>query len=76
MSHKHEDGDSELTFSKTIHDVAPGEYEYKFRLGPGDWWVLDENAETGKFVALVWTVHLRAKSFQSPTMPALKTTAL
>lgn len=28
-------------------DVAAGEYQYKFRLGPGDWWVCDENEEIG-----------------------------
>ena len=27
--------------------LEPGEYQYKFRLGPGDWWVLDESARTG-----------------------------
>lgn len=26
-------------------DVEEGEYQYKFRLGPGDWWVLDETKD-------------------------------
>ncbi|EXJ64657.1 hypothetical protein A1O7_00995 [Cladophialophora yegresii CBS 114405] len=26
-------------------ELEPGEYQYKFRLGPGDWWVLDESAQ-------------------------------
>lgn len=37
-------------FFKEI-EVEQGEkYEYKFRLGPGDWWVLDEEAEVGMFL--------------------------
>lgn len=27
-------------------EAEPGEYQYKFRLGPGDWWVLDEKSQT------------------------------
>ena len=27
--------------------IQPGHYQYKFRLGPGDWWVLDDSAPTG-----------------------------
>jgi len=27
-------------------ELQPGEHQYKFRLGPGDWWVLDESAPT------------------------------
>ncbi|KAF2836656.1 hypothetical protein M501DRAFT_986943 [Patellaria atrata CBS 101060] len=36
----------DLIFTRTFHDVKDGDYQYKFRLGPGDWWVLDEKAET------------------------------
>lgn len=36
----------ELLFYKEFDDVEEGEYQYKFRLGQGDWWVLDETAET------------------------------
>ncbi|KAI9737173.1 MAG: hypothetical protein M1834_000766 [Cirrosporium novae-zelandiae] len=32
-------------FSKTF-EVDEGRYEYKLRLGPGDWWVCDESVET------------------------------
>ena len=28
--------------------VSEGHWQYKFRLGPGDWWVCDESAEVGK----------------------------
>jgi hypothetical protein len=35
----------EQEFAKTFH-VAKGEYQYKFRLGPGDWWVCDESKPT------------------------------
>ncbi|EHY57964.1 hypothetical protein HRR83_009453 [Exophiala dermatitidis] len=46
---KHEpvekDGVVENHFSYTV-DLEPGEFQYKFRLGPGDWWVLDESTPT------------------------------
>ena len=48
MSHKPEEGGSDLIFTKIIENVQPGAYEYKFRLGPGDWWVLDETADVGE----------------------------
>lgn len=35
----------EWEFSKTFSAVE-GEYQYKFRLGPGDWWVCDESKPT------------------------------
>jgi len=34
-------GDDEYRFYKTF-SAEEGEYQYKFRLGPGDWWALDE----------------------------------
>lgn len=34
----------EFTFVRNF-DVEEGEYQYKFRLGPGDWWVCDEGKE-------------------------------
>lgn len=40
---KNEKGD--FVFSKAF-DVEEGEYQYKFRLGPGDWWVCDESRHT------------------------------
>ncbi|EXJ95238.1 hypothetical protein A1O1_00358 [Capronia coronata CBS 617.96] len=39
------DGVVENHFSYTA-DLQRGEYQYKFRLGPGDWWVLDESTPT------------------------------
>jgi len=32
-------------FSHTA-DLQPGKHQYKFRLGPGDWWVCDESTPT------------------------------
>jgi hypothetical protein len=37
--------DGQYRFSKTF-DAEAGEYQYKFRLGPGDWWVYDEGRPT------------------------------
>lgn len=39
-----EDSAGEFEFI-TVFLVQPGEYQYKFRLGPGDWWVCDEDQE-------------------------------
>jgi len=44
MKHKEKE-DGELEFEHTFEADA-GEYQYKFRLGPGDWWVLDESMPT------------------------------
>jgi hypothetical protein len=38
----------EYIFKKDVV-VKGGEYQYKFRIGPGDWWVLNEDAPTGDF---------------------------
>lgn len=40
-----EEPSGEWEFSKTF-SAAKGEYQYKFRLGPGDWWVCDESKPT------------------------------
>lgn len=44
MQSKNE-GVGEYVFSAAF-DVEEGEYQYKFRLGPGDWWVCDEDKPT------------------------------
>ncbi|THY57204.1 hypothetical protein D6C99_02599 [Aureobasidium pullulans] len=44
MTHKEKE-DGELDFEHEFR-AEPGEYQYKFRLGPGDWWVLDESKPT------------------------------
>ncbi|KAK5137862.1 hypothetical protein LTR08_006631 [Meristemomyces frigidus] len=36
-------GNGDYHFRKTFN-VEEGEYQYKFRLGPGDWWALNESA--------------------------------
>ncbi|RDW59531.1 hypothetical protein BP6252_12618 [Coleophoma cylindrospora] len=37
---------NEHEFYKEVKAEPGKEYQYKFRLGPGDWWVLDETAPT------------------------------
>ncbi|EXJ70425.1 uncharacterized protein A1O5_06493 [Cladophialophora psammophila CBS 110553] len=39
------DGSTKNVFSYKT-ELEPGDYQYKFRLGPGDWWVLDESNPT------------------------------
>lgn len=43
---KQDDGDYQ--FHKAVTIEAGRDYQYKFRMGPGDWWVLDETAPVGK----------------------------
>jgi hypothetical protein len=40
------DEDGEHTFKKDIEAYAGSSVQYKFRVGLGDWWVLNENAPT------------------------------
>ncbi|KAH7348373.1 hypothetical protein BKA65DRAFT_259425 [Rhexocercosporidium sp. MPI-PUGE-AT-0058] len=41
------DASNEHEFFKEV-DVEQGkEYQYKFRIGPGDWWILNEDSPTG-----------------------------
>jgi hypothetical protein len=37
----------EHTFRKDFKVEPNAEIQYKFRIGPGDWWVLDEDAPIG-----------------------------
>lgn len=39
-------------FSTSV-EVDPGEYQYKLRLGPGDWWTTDETVPTGMEDAII-----------------------
>lgn len=41
-----DDQPNEYIFSKRCQ-VAEGRWQYKFRLGTGDWWVCDESTEIG-----------------------------
>ena len=46
--------EQDFEFSRDF-DIAEGQWQYKFRLGFGDWWVCDENAEIGKLIP--WKSH-------------------
>jgi hypothetical protein len=43
---------NEHRFHKEVLADEGGQFQYKFRIGSGDWWVLDENAPTGTFVSV------------------------
>lgn len=47
----------DLIFEKKFDAVETGEYQYKFRLGPGDWWVCDESAPIGRFPSVPCSSH-------------------
>lgn len=36
-------------YSKSFSNVKKGEHHYKFKLGPGDWWVVDHSKPIGQF---------------------------
>ena len=37
----------EYRFTKEVEVEEGNEYQYKFRVGEGDWWLLNENEPTG-----------------------------
>lgn len=39
----------EYEFHKEVQVAEGDEYQYKFRIGEGDWWILNEDSPTGKF---------------------------
>lgn len=39
--------DGTLVFFKDF-EATPGKHQYKYRLGPGDWWALDETKPSGE----------------------------
>jgi hypothetical protein len=41
------DENNEHEFHKKVEVEKGKEYQYKFRLGPGDWWTLNEDSPTG-----------------------------
>jgi hypothetical protein len=50
LDHNGDEGSG--SFSRTF-SVDPGTYQYKFRLGTGDWWVVDETQKTGQCFRLL-----------------------
>lgn len=52
-------GDQQLEFYKDLSEVVAGRHQYKFRLGPGDWWVLDGTAPKGSNMLLLFIDRAR-----------------
>jgi hypothetical protein len=48
--------ENEYEFTKEVEVEEGKEYQYKFRIGSGEWWVLNEDSPTG-------TKHLSTKTF-------------
>lgn len=49
-------GDNEYEFKKEVEVEEGKEFQYKFRIGEGDWWTLEENSPTG--VCLIHSMRL------------------
>jgi hypothetical protein len=47
MEYKTNPDTGEHQFYKEVLVEQGGEFQYKFRIGTGDWWVLNEEAPTG-----------------------------
>lgn len=43
------DEEGEYTFTKEVEVEEGKDYQYKFRVGEGDWWLLNEAEPTGKY---------------------------
>lgn len=78
----------EYEFHKEVTVEAGHEYQYKFRIGEGDWWTLNEDSPTGRstpnqsawnwigFMMSLCSGHRRANNIQSPTTLAIETISL
>lgn len=44
-----QDPDGEYKYTSEIHAMPGHDYQFKFRVGEGDSWVLDENSPVGRF---------------------------
>jgi hypothetical protein len=42
----------EYRFTKDVEVEEGKEYQYKFRVGEGDWWLLNEDEQTGMYSLL------------------------
>jgi hypothetical protein len=72
--------DGEHTFEKEIHVQPAAELQYKFRLGDGDWWALDETAPTvsdelGNLNNLLKTPSLPVRGAEQTNIPKADETA-
>jgi hypothetical protein len=50
---------NEHQFHATVEVEEGGEYQYKFRIGEGDWWVLNEDSPTGRFRLYCAFIYIR-----------------
>ena len=55
-----QDEDGEYKYTSQIRAVPGHEYQFKFRVGEGDSWVLDENSPVGRCLR----VHFHTRSFR------------
>lgn len=46
MNHVAGDNGNLIFFKEFL--ATPGKHQYKYRLGPGEWWVLDETKPSGE----------------------------
>lgn len=49
-----EDGEHEYRREVEVQEGA--DYQYKFRIGEGDWWILNEDSPTGKAAILLLSI--------------------
>ena len=60
------DANGEHTYTKEVHIEPAKEYQYKFRMGGGDWWVLNEDSPTGTWKVPCPPMHADNKKICTP----------
>jgi hypothetical protein len=56
---------NEHDFYKEVQVEEGHEYQYKFRVGEGDWWLLNEDSATGmsRSISRIWSEYLQWRRF-------------
>lgn len=70
----HTVNDGGYTFAKEVEVDQGKEYQYKFRVGDGDWWELDEAAPVGMYSPFLLHAkrRFRAKQHQLVDVSSLQ----
>lgn len=61
------DRNGEYEYFKDAPAEDGKEYQYKFRLGPGDWWILDEESPTGRIISSQLSLLRGQLNFKCPS---------
>lgn len=54
---QHTTESAEYMYKKEVEVEEGKEYQYKFRIGEGDWWVVDDNSQIGMYIMSSCRIH-------------------